>query len=102
TIRRLAIGSEQVTDLRSHFHQALMIERCQAKLHGPRVVESGIRLEIHMQSLGQWFKTLDSLWAVVEGRGAGDDQVQAGKPATVNVVEQLSQCVQTLLSHIRT
>ena len=53
-----------------------------------------------MQPLGQRLQPLDALRAVEEGRGAGDDQVQAGEPAGVDLVDELAQGVEPLLADV--
>ena len=77
-----------------------MGEAGQADLDGPRVVEPGVGLEVDVQPLGQRLQPADALRAVVEGRRAGDDQVQAGEPPGVDLVDELAQGVEPLLADV--
>src|SRR4029079_725365 len=43
---------------------------------------------------------LHSLWAIKEGWGSGDHEVQPRESPAVNFVNQLSECVQALLPHV--
>src|SRR6185437_10069500 len=100
TFRSGAVRREEITDLDADFHHALVVKRRKPKLNGTRVVEAGIRLEIHMQPLGERFETPNPLWPVEERRGASYHQVQVREPASVNVVDQLPESVQPLFSHV--
>ena len=76
------------------------VEAGQPDLDGPRVVEPGIGLEIDVQPLGQRLQPLHALRAVVEGRRAGDHQVQARETSRVDLVDQLPQGIQALVAHV--
>ncbi len=77
-----------------------MREGGQADLHGPQVVEAGVAAEVDVQPLGQRLEPPDALRAVVEGRRAGDDQVEPGEPPGVDLVDELSQRIEPLLADV--
>ena len=94
-VRRLDVADPRPTSAsRSRSNAA------QPDLDGARVVETGIGREIDVQPLGQRRQPLHALRAVEEGRRAGDQQVQAGEPAAVDLVDQLAQGVEALLPHV--
>ncbi len=64
-----------------------------------RVVELGARVEL-VQALRQRGRALDALGAVEEGRGAGDQHVEAGVAPAVQVVDELAQRVEALLAAV--
>jgi hypothetical protein len=58
-------------------------------LDGAGVIEPVVSLEVDVQPLGQRLQSADALRAVVESGCAGDDQVEAGEPAGVDLVDEL-------------
>lgn len=68
-----------------------VVEPGETELNCTGVVESSIGGEVSCESLGQWREPLDSLWAIEERRGAGDQQIEAREASTVDFVEHLPQ-----------
>ena len=99
-LRGRAVRHVEVTYLDAHLHQPGVVEGGQPKLDRTGIVEAGVRLEIHMQPLSQRLQPLDALRPVEEGRGSRDEQVEVREPPSVDVVDQLPQGVQALLSHV--
>ena len=59
---------EDVADFGANQAESLEVERGKPDLHGPRVVEAGLRLEIDVEPLGQGLQPLNALGAIIEGR----------------------------------
>ena len=53
-----------------------------------------------MQTLREWREFLQTLRAVEERGRSGDDEKQTGKATSVDLVDQLAQRIQTLLSNV--
>ena len=79
-----------------------MVERWQPKLDRTWIVKPCVRLEIHMQPLSQGLQPLDALRTIKERGRPRDEQVEIGEPPSVDVVDQLPQGIQALLSHVTT
>src|SRR4029079_7570791 len=95
-----AVLRVDVTHLSADLAELRVVEGSQTNLNGSRVVELCGCREIHVKSLGQRRKALDSLGAVKETWCACNHQVQPGKPTTVDFVYQLPEGVQALLAYI--
>ncbi len=80
--------------------QRVEVETGQPELHRPRVVEARVGGEVGGQPLGERRQPLHALLAVEEGRGAGDDQEQAGEAAGVDLVDELPQRVERLVAGV--
>ena len=76
------------------------VEAGQPELNGARRVEPGVGAEVGGQPLGERRQPGDALRPVVEGGRPGDQQVQAGEPAGVHVVDELPQRVEALVAHV--
>ena len=53
-----------------------------------------------MQPLGQRLEPMDALGPVEEGRGPGDDKVETGESAGVDLVDELPERVETLIPDV--
>ena len=65
-----AVRTINVADPESNRYQGRLLEWREPDLRCPRIVESRIGSEIHMQALGQWGQSLYTLRAVKERRRA--------------------------------
>src|SRR5262245_25212863 len=91
---------EEVASFVADQAQPVKIKSRKTNLHGARIIETNLRLKIDMQTLGQGFEPLDTLGAFKEGRGAGDQHVQSWESARVNLINELSQRVEALVTDI--
>src|SRR4051812_18918026 len=100
SVAGLRVAGVEVADRAADLDQPVVGEAGQADLDGARAVEPGVGLEVDVQPLGGRLQPADALRAVVEGRGAGDDQVQAGEATGVDLVDELAQGVEALLADV--
>src|SRR5262245_64706080 len=89
-----------IPDLRADQSQPREVKRGESDLNGPGIIDSGLRLKVDVEPLGQRFEPLYPLRTVKERRGPGDDEVETWKPARVYLVDQLPQGIQALVPHI--
>ncbi len=90
-------GGVDVADPAAELDEGVVAESGQTKLDRPGIVEPGVAGEVRRQPLRERRQALHALRAVVERRGAGDAQVQAGKATAVNLVDELAQRVEGLV-----
>ena len=95
-----AAFSIDVSDASSHGQQGCMVEGCQADLDRAGVVEATVGAEVDVKTLGQRRKALHALGAVEECRCARDDQIEAGIPPRIDLVDPLPESVQSLLAGV--
>ena len=76
------------------------VEAGQPELDRAGVVEPGVGAEVGGKPLGERRQPRDALRPVVERGRAGDQQVQAGEPAGVDLVDELAQRVQALVADV--
>ena len=96
----LGVAGVEVADRAADLDQSVVGEARQADLDGARAVEPRVGLEVDVQPLGERLQPLHPLRAVEERRRAGDEQVQAGEPAPIDLVDQLPQGVEALVPHV--
>ena len=89
-----------VADLAADESEPFQGERGEPDLHGPRVVESGVRLEVDVETLGERLQPLDTLRAFKERGCPGDQQVEAGESPGVDLVDELPEGVQALVADV--
>ena len=89
-----------VTDLATNEAQPFQAEGRETNLRCPRIIKACIRLKIHVQALRKGFQTLDALRSFVEGRCPRDEQVESRKSSRIHFINELSQCVKTLVTRI--
>src|SRR5439155_13949725 len=80
--------------------QSLEVESGQPDLDCARVVEACVGLKVDVKTLCERSETLHSLRTLEEGRRARNEQVEAGKAAGVDLVDELAEGVQALLAHV--
>ena len=89
-----------VADLAADESEPFQGERGESDLHGPRVVETGVRLEVDVETLGEWLQPLDTLGAFKEGGRPGDQQIEAGKSPGIDLIDELPERVQALITNV--
>ena len=99
---RLRRGADRVhvADRNAELAELDGVEACQPELNRARRVEPGVGAEVGCQSLGQRRQPGDALGPVVERGRPSDEQVEAGKPAGVDVVDELTERVEALVAHV--
>ena len=89
-----------VPDIPAYELEAFQIERRESDLDCPGVVEAWIGGEVHLEPLCQRCQTLNALGSVVEGGCSRDKQVEARESTGVDLVDQLAEGIEALLTHV--
>src|SRR5262245_18672627 len=53
-----------------------------------------------MEALGEGRESLDPLWAIEEGRRAGEDEVESWEPTGIKLIHELTKRVQRTLADV--
>ena len=80
-----------VSDLGANKTEPLQSKRRQSDLHGPRVVEPRVGLKVYKQTLGERLQSLNTLRTFKERGRTGDQEIETGKPPSVDLVDELSK-----------
>ncbi len=89
-----------VADLAADESEPFQGERRESDLHGPRVIETGVGLEVDLEALGERLQSLDALRAFKEGSGPGDQQIEAGEAPGIDLVDELAERVEALVANV--
>src|SRR5690606_24248944 len=82
--------------------EAVKVEGMEPHLHVPRVVPAYVAREVDVKPLSKRRKPSDAVGPIEEGRRAGDENVETGEAAAVEVIDQLAQGFQTLIAGVGT
>src|SRR6516162_8762211 len=89
-----------VSDLAADESEPFQGERGESDLHGPRVVESGVRLKVDVEPLGERLQALDTLGAFKEGDRPSHQEIEAGESPRIDFIDELPECVKALITNV--
>src|SRR5690606_29541092 len=90
----------QVADGGAELVEPVEVEAGEADLDGPQVVVARVGHEVGGEPLGEGGEALHALRPVVEGGGAGDDEVEAGEAAGGDFVDELAERVEGFVAGV--
>jgi hypothetical protein len=100
SLRRISVLAVDIADLAADELEPLEGERGEPDLHGPRVIEAEVHLEVDVEPLGQRLESRDTLGTFEERGGPGDQQVKTGKSTGIDLVDELPKCVEALIADV--
>src|SRR5262245_54275359 len=90
----------KVADLGSDQLQLVQVKARQTNLHGTGIIKPRIGGKLDMQPLHQWWQSWRTLWTVEERGRPSDQQVQPRKASSVDLIDELTQGIEGLLTHV--